>query len=93
MTIRGAAHAPAPLQHHYDDDATLDTPDPSPCVVCNKHFNTKRQFFKHLHGVHHYRGLKYVTKRKAENGPNIDSDDERDGRFIKWMRRDMQKHD
>jgi hypothetical protein len=65
ITIRGAAHAPAPLQYHYDH-AALDAPDPSPCVVCNKHFNTKRQFFAHLGGGQHWRSAKYVQKRNAE---------------------------
>jgi hypothetical protein len=91
ITIRGAAHAPAPLQYHYDH-AALDAPDPSPCVVCNKHFNTKRQFFAHLGGGQHWRSAKYVQKRKAEDGPGV-GEEEKEGRFIKWMRKDMQKHD
>jgi len=42
LTMRGFADAPA---KYYYDEKELDTPDPSPCLVCNRRFNTKRQFF------------------------------------------------
>jgi serine/threonine protein kinase len=61
--FRGCANAPA--QYHYDNE-DLGVLNPSPCMVCNKYFNTKRQFFAHLSGVHHFRNTKYVLKRKAE---------------------------
>jgi len=89
IPIRGAADAPA---KYYYDDEELDAPDPSPCIVCNKYFNTKRQFFGHLHGVHHYRGLKYVRKRKAEESLEVDVEKE-DERLAKWVRKDMMRHD
>jgi hypothetical protein len=87
LTIRGCADAPA--QYHYDE-RDLDVIDPSPCVVCNRYFNTKRQFFAHLGGVHHYRSTKFVQKRKAENDPNIEK---REERLAKWTRKDMMRHD
>lgn len=87
LTIRGFADAPA---KYYYDDNELDAIDPSPCIVCNKHFDTKRQFFKHLYGVHHYRGLKYVHKRKAEDDIDVDKEDER---LAKRIRKDMMRHD
>jgi tRNA U54 and U55 pseudouridine synthase Pus10 len=89
LTIRGVADAP--IKYYYDDNE-LDAIEPSPCMVCDKQFNTKRQFFGHLHGVHHYRGLKYVLKRKAENGLDEDVDKE-DERLVKWIRKDMTRHD
>jgi serine/threonine protein kinase len=89
LTIRGFADAPA--KYHYDDNE-LDAIDPSPCIVCDKHFNNKRQFFSHLYGVHHYRGLNYVLKRKAENDLSEDAA-KRDERLAKWIRRDMMRHD
>lgn len=64
LKIRGvAAHAPA--------EANVD---PSPCIVCRRHFNTKKQFFGHLYGVHHYRGLKYVRKRRADDDVGVDEE-------------------
>ncbi|KAH3913304.1 hypothetical protein HBI56_085230 [Parastagonospora nodorum] len=87
LTIRGFADAPA---KYYYDDKELDTPDPSPCIVCNRRFNTKRQFFAHLGGGHHYRGLKYVLKRKASKEVNMDKAEER---LTKWIRKDMIRHD
>jgi hypothetical protein len=87
LTIRGFADAPA---KYYYDDNELDAIDPSPCMVCNKHFNTKRQFFGHLYGVHHYRGLKYVQKRKADDDVDVDKEDER---LAKWIRKDIVRHD
>jgi hypothetical protein len=89
MTIRGAADGPA--KRYYDDDE-LDALDPSPCVVCNRHFNTKRQFFSHLGGGRHWRSARYVLKRKAENDLDIDVAQE-DDRLTKWIRRDMMRHD
>jgi hypothetical protein len=88
FTIRGYADAPA--QYHYDK-YELDTVDPSPCVVCNRYFNTKGQFFGHLGGVHHFRPAKYVLKRKADLGLNTDTERE-DGRLAKRARKDMSRH-
>ncbi|KAF2822201.1 kinase-like protein [Ophiobolus disseminans] len=88
MTIRGAANAPV---KHYYDDKEPDSPKPSPCVVCDKHFSTKGKFFKHLHGGHHYRGVNYVQKRKAMDGIHVDVDKE-DERLAKWVRKDMMRH-
>lgn len=86
LTIRGAADAPA---KYYYDDAELDAPDPSPCVVCKRQFDTKRQFFSHLGGPggYHYRNAKFVLKRKAE----IDLE-KADERLAKWNRKDMGRH-
>jgi hypothetical protein len=42
--------------------------------------------------VHHYRGLNYVLKRKAENDLSEDVA-KRDERLAKWIRRDMMRHD
>lgn len=87
LTIRGVADAPA---KYYYDEKELDTPDPSPCLVCNKRFNKKRQFFVHLRAGHHYRGLKYVHKRKASKEVKMDKAEER---LTKWTRKDMMRHD
>jgi serine/threonine protein kinase len=89
FTIRGCADAPA--QYYYDEHE-LDTVDPSPCVVCNRYFNTKGQFFGHLGGVHHFRSAKYVLKRKAELGLNTNTERE-DERLAKRARKDMSRHD
>jgi hypothetical protein len=88
LTIRGIADAP--VNYHYDD-TELDAIDPSPCLVCDTHFDTKRDFFRHLYGVHHYRGLKYVLKRRAESSldANVDKEDERQAKRI-W--KDMPRH-
>jgi serine/threonine protein kinase len=89
LRIRGCADAP--VQYHYDEK-NLDAVDPSPCAVCKRHFKTKKQFFTHLlGGPRHFRGAKYVQKRKAERG--LDSDVEKeDERLAKWARKDMERH-
>jgi hypothetical protein len=90
LRVRGCAEAPA--QYYYDEE-DLDVVNPSPCAVCHRHFDTKRQFFGHLlGGPHHYRSAKYVQKRKAENELNIDVEKE-DERLTKWIRKDMLRHD
>jgi hypothetical protein len=89
LTIRGVADAPT---KYYYDDNELDAINLSPCMVCDKLLNTKRQFFGHLHGVHHYQGLKYVLKRKAENSLDVDVV-KGDERLEKWIRKDMARHD
>ncbi|CAO2651821.1 Nn.00g001040.m01.CDS01 [Neocucurbitaria sp. VM-36] len=89
LKIRGAAEAPA--QHYYDENAT-DVVDPSPCIVCMRHFNSKKRFYKHLHGVNHYRKPNYVYKRRAEQ--DLDIDGERaEKRVNKWIAKDMFRHD
>ncbi|KAH7092215.1 hypothetical protein FB567DRAFT_516773 [Paraphoma chrysanthemicola] len=88
ITIRGAASGP--VRHYYDDEQ-LDALDPSPCVVCNKSFNTKRQFFAHLGGGRHWRNAQYVKKRKAESQLSVDMGKGED-RLTKWIRKDMVRH-
>jgi serine/threonine protein kinase len=88
LSIRGCASAPP--QYHYDE-AELDTVDPSPCVVCNRYFNTKGQFFSHLGGGQHWRNAKYIQKRKAENDLNLEMT-KGERRFEKSIRRDMKGH-
>ncbi|KAH8722745.1 hypothetical protein GQ44DRAFT_622168 [Phaeosphaeriaceae sp. PMI808] len=75
LAIRGCANAPA--QYHFDEQ-DLDAVDPSPCVVCNRYFDTKGQFFGHLGGVHHHwRNAKYVMKRKAAKDVEVEKEDQR----------------
>jgi len=88
MTIRGAADAPT---KYFYDDAELDAPESSICMACDKHFKTKRQLYAHLAAGHHFRSAKYIQKRKAEFDPA--TMDRKEGRFIKWMRKDMHKGD
>jgi uncharacterized C2H2 Zn-finger protein len=83
FTIRGRANAPT--QYHYDDGEDVDGVNTSPCVVCNKYFKTKRQFFGHLGGVHHFRSAKYVLKRKAEIASN-NNVEEGDEHLPKWIK-------
>lgn len=87
LKIRGCAEAPP--QYHYDENE-LDDLIPSPCAVCKRHFDTKRQFFGHLYGGRHYRGLKYVQKRKAEDEFDVDME-KKDERLTKWIRKDMER--
>ncbi|KAF1918479.1 hypothetical protein BDU57DRAFT_201128 [Ampelomyces quisqualis] len=89
FSIRGCATVPP---QYYYDEAELEAVDPSPCVVCNKYFNTKGQFFSHLGGGRHWRNAKYVQKRKAEIDLNVDVG-KGERRHEKWTRKDMQKHD
>lgn len=89
ISIRGCASAPP---QYYYDEAELDAVDPSPCVVCNRYFNTKGQFFSHLGGGLHWRNAKYVQKRKADNDLNVNMG-KKERRLVDWIRRDMQRHD
>ncbi|KAL5119891.1 hypothetical protein ACEQ8H_002253 [Pleosporales sp. CAS-2024a] len=92
--VRGFADALA--KYYYDDnddeeeeEEEVQMPaDPSPCFVCYKHFGSKRQFFGHLYGGHHYRGLKWVHKRKADAAMDMDVDRE-NGRVAKWVKQDL----
>lgn len=90
FTIRGVADAPT---RYFYDDAELDASGPSICMACNRHFKTKRQLFAHLGAGHHFRSAKYISKRKAEMDATTVDGQEKEGRFIKWMRKDMQHHD
>jgi serine/threonine protein kinase len=83
FTIRGRANAP--IQYHYDDGEDSDGAKPSPYMVCNKYFKTKRQFYGHLGGVHHFRSVKYVLKRKAEIASS-NSVEEGDEHLPKWIK-------
>jgi hypothetical protein len=57
-------------------------------MVCRRKFNKKKQFFSHIHGANHYRGARYVAKRRAD----VDVDKE-DQRLAKWVRKDMMRDD
>jgi hypothetical protein len=47
----------------------------------------------HLKGdPHNWQNARYVMKRKAENELNIDVGKE-EGLFVKWIRKDMVKHE
>lgn len=70
IRIRGAAAVPNERRHY--DENTTGAADVSPCLVCMRHFDTKRGFFSHMGGANHYRGPKYVLKRRAEEGLNMD---------------------
>ncbi|KAJ4376131.1 hypothetical protein N0V83_001412 [Neocucurbitaria cava] len=84
LKIRGAAAAPP--QHHYEENATEDA-DPSPCVVCVKHFNSKHRFYAHLHGANHYRGPTSVHKRRAELDLDTEKEraEKREKRLTDWI--------
>ncbi|KAF1835164.1 hypothetical protein BDW02DRAFT_496627 [Decorospora gaudefroyi] len=93
--IRGAANVPT--QYHYEDgietqNGPLEGDEPPPCVVCWKGYDSKRRLFRHLYCGDHVRGRKLVMKRLADN--EIDFDEERrTKRLVKWIQKDMQKHD
>lgn len=88
LRIRGVAGAPA-TSHDGDDTAapTATTNIPSPCVVCMRYFNSKKHFFGHIHGASHYRGPKYVHKRRAEERLSVDEG--QCGRPAKDLQRDV----
>lgn len=90
LRIHGVADAPA--VYHYDENGTEDIVNPSPCVVCMRHFNSKKQFFGHLGGVRHWRAPKYVRKRRAEIDPKLDAE-HHEKRLEKWIQKDMARHD
>lgn len=90
LRIRGAATAPT--EYHLDENTTEPAADPSPCVVClKKNFASAKRFYGHLHGAHHYRGPKYVQKRRAEIDTEFDAE-HHEKRLEQWVRKDMEKH-
>lgn len=93
LKIRGAADAPAQL--YYDETtAGAEEPElkPSPCVVCMRHFNSKRRFYGHLHGAHHYRNVGYVLKRHAENALDVEGG-KAEKRARKWTTKGTMMHE
>lgn len=90
LKIRGAAAAPP--QHHYEENATEDA-DPSPCIVCVRHFKSKHNFYAHLHGANHYRGPAYVHKRRAELDLDTEDMGRAEKRLLKWIVKDMMRQD
>jgi hypothetical protein len=84
--LRTRECAALPTQYHHDEE-DLDDIDPSSCVVCSRHFNTKRQFFAHLGGGH-YRGPIYVQKDKAELYQETKSS-KKEKRLVDWIRKDV----
>lgn len=92
IKIRGVAGDAAPA-YYFEDSAEREV-EASPCIVCLRQFNTKKQFFRHLHGVRHYRGPKYVQKRRAEDGIVAGSEEEhREKRPAQWVGKDMLRHE
>jgi len=89
LRIRDCAALPAQYPH---DEKNLDVIDPSPCVVCCRHFNPKRQFFAHLGAGGHFREARYVQKRKAELDQKAKAS-KKEKRLVDWIRKDMARHD
>lgn len=85
LKIRGVAEA---VTEYHFDPKNHEEVDPTPCFVCRRHFNTKKHFFGHLHGANHYRGPKYVMKRRADDEVDID-EDRQDKRLTTWIQREM----
>jgi hypothetical protein len=96
LRIRGAANAGiatnSASEHYHDVKATNDATNPPSCIVCRKSFNKKKQFFGHIHGANHCRSARYIAKRRADTDLDVDTDKE-DSRFVKWIRKDMIRHD
>jgi hypothetical protein len=69
LKIRGCADASV---HHFYDEGDSDLGKLTPYAVYGRRFNNKSQFYGYAGGVNHIRNPRYVRKRKAEWGNNID---------------------